>query len=198
MADTTPQVKLFTEGELLNMDSQDEKFEVINGELVPMASVGVEHAAISANLVVIFKPFVRKHGLGHFFGDSLMYVLKKNGDVVILSRSPDASFVRKGRFPKDFDMKRFFPGAPDLAIEIVSPSESANSIIEKTRDYFSEGTEEVWVIYPKFRTLHRYHRDDPDNPRVFHEDDTLKPESLFPGMQFPIAECFVMDVPEDN
>ena len=78
----------------------------------------------------------------------------------------------------------------DLAVEVVSPSESANEIVEKVQDYLSVGTEEVWVIYPKFRTLHRHLRDDPDNVGVYHEDDTLEPESLFPGLKIPVAACF--------
>ena len=62
--------------------------------------------------------------------------------------------------------------------------------MDKIQDYLIEGSEEVWVIYPKLRALHRHLRDDPDNVRIYHEDDTLEPESLFPGLKISIAACF--------
>jgi Uma2 family endonuclease len=86
-------------------------------------------------------------------------------------------------------LARGFPGSPDLAVEVIS-TDNATILMGKIQDYLAEGSEEVWVIYPKLRTLHRHLRDDPDNISIYHEDDTLEPESLFPGLKIPIAACF--------
>jgi Uma2 family endonuclease len=180
---------MISEDELFRLDALDEKYEVFDGNLVPMPLGSVEHAEISANLVMLLGEFVRNRKLGIVLGPNLLVVLRSQDGGVLDGFCPDVTFIRNESFPKHFDRTRGFPGAPDLAVEVVS-IDNALLLMGKIMDYLKEGSEEVWVIYPKLRTLHRYRRDESDNVRVYHEDDTLEPESLFPGLKIPVAACF--------
>jgi len=91
--------------------------------------------------------------------------------------------------PDDFDRSRPFSGAPDLAVEVVSPSESTADIMAKVSDYLRYGTEQVWVIYPLKEELHQYLKDD-NAPRIFLANDTLIAETLFPQLKITIADLF--------
>ena len=187
---------MITEDELFRLDSLDEKYEVFDGKLVRMPLGSVQHSEIAMNLMVLLGEFVRSWKLGIVLGPNLLVVLRSRDGGVIDGFCPDVTFIRKESFPKDFDRTRGFPSAPDLAVEVVS-TDNATFLMGKIQAYLDEGSEEVWVIYPKFRTLYRYRRDHPDKIRIYHEGDTFEPESLFPGLKIPIADCFVMDVPED-
>jgi Uma2 family endonuclease len=187
------QTPIITEDDLLRLGAKGERFEVIKGELVPMSPVGFEHSTIAFNVAKILDAFVRKNKLGFVRPDSLIYVLRTNEKGVQETRVPDVSFIRNGRFPKGFDFSRPFPGAPDLAVEVVSPSETAEDVMDKILDYLSEGTEQVWVLYPRKKTLHVYNRATPEQVRIYHEHETLRAENLFPNLELVIADCFVRD-----
>jgi Uma2 family endonuclease len=182
-------IAMITEDELFRLDSLDQKYEVFDGKLVPMSLHGVLHSEIAFNLAILLHGFVRNQKFGYVFGPNLLIVLRARDGGVLDGRCPDVTFIRRGRFPKGFDLARGFPGSPDLAVEVIS-TDNATILMGKIQDYLAEGSEEVWVIYPKLRTLHRHLRDDPDNISIYHEDDTLEPESLFPGLKIPIAACF--------
>lgn len=124
--------------------------------------------------------------------DGLTYVLKVSDSSVQKTRLPDLSYIKPGRIPANFDWSQPFPGAPDLAVEVVSPNEDATELQGKIRDYFEAGTEEVWVIYPDHRTLHQYRRADPTTVRLYNADDTLEPAGLFPGLALQVADLFVI------
>lgn len=99
-------------------------------------------------------------------------------------------FIRKENIPQ-FDFNRPFPGTPDFAVEVVSLSESEQETLAKIRDYFAYGTEEVWVVYPNTREVHVYKRDDPKNIRVYDSQGSVTAESLFPGLQIHVGDCFL-------
>src|SRR5438105_13544496 len=125
-----------TEADLLRLGAHDQWVEVVNGELVATSPSGVLHVIIAGNVYRVLYAFVTEHKLGYVCMDSLIFVLLRNPEgKIIKSRIPDTSFVRKGRLPKDFDLSRPFPGAPDLAIEVMSPDDSAEDLLAKIRDY---------------------------------------------------------------
>lgn len=180
MTDTTI-LTAITEDELLRLNAH-EHVEIVNGAVVRVSPNGFLHVFVTANVFEILRAFVKANRLGYVLGDSLIYVLLKEGDKVILSRIPDVSFIRKDRFPR-FDYNKPFPGAPDLAVEVVSPTKSEEDTLAKIRDYFRFGTEQGWVIYPNLREVHVYFRDDPKTIRVYNQDDILTAEMLFPGLK---------------
>ena len=171
---------------------EDRRIEVVNGEIRDnTVTAGFMHAHIIEDLRDLLKPFVRKHKLGHIFGDGLTYILHEDkAEGIRDTRILDFSFVRPGLIPKDWDRSRPFPGCPALAVEIVSPTEKTSELMEKIASFLRYDTEQVWVIYPQTQELHQYLKDNLP-PRTYTTQDTLQAESLFPGLIIKIADLFV-------
>ncbi|MBE2267755.1 MAG: Uma2 family endonuclease, partial [Anaerolinea sp.] len=108
-----------TEEDLIRLGSQDQSYEVTDGELVPKSPIGFEHSLLTFRVAKLLDAYVAALKLGYVHPDGLICVLAHNPDGGMrVARVPDVCFIRRGRLPKDFDLKRPFPGAPDLAIEI--------------------------------------------------------------------------------
>lgn len=153
--------------------------------------MGLEHTIIIHNLYDLLRPVVRS---GFIHGYGLKYILAAADDgSVIASRTPDLAFLRRGRIPDDFDRRRPFPGAPDLAVEVASPGQSLPTLLDKVADYLRYGSEEVWMIYPQQRELHRY-RQDSQRPQVYAEGESFTPDALFPGVTVDVSAVFADDV----
>lgn len=167
----------------------DARVEIIDGDVVEKMAASFEHSGIKDNVYDVLRPFVKMHGLGTVRSDGLTFILEtdENGRV-LRSRLPDVSFIRLARL-QDVNRQRAFVGAPDLAVEVVSPTERQRITQRKVADYL-EHDSEVWVIYPLDREIHVY-RDDV-RPRIYGEDDTLE-TPLFPGLQIAVAPLFEDD-----
>jgi Uma2 family endonuclease len=186
------QVSPLTVDDLLRLDTQDKRFEVVNGEIIEMPPASILHVLVMSTAYEILKAFATLHRLGFVFPDNLLYVLHEDPETGVReTRSPDISFVRRGRITKTTDLTRPFFGAPDLAVEVVSPGESADNLLGKIRDYFAYGTEQVWVLYPVQRELHQHLRGE-KGARHYTEDDVLTAETLFPGLSLRIGDLFVL------
>jgi len=181
--------KLITEAELMALGS-DARVEVIDGEVVEMAPVGIRHQFIGGNFYHPLYNHVKEHDLGFVFYDSLIYLLDQTAKHLRGARVPDVSFVRKGMLPKDWNIDRPFPGAPTLAIEVVSPDDDAEDLLKRTRDYLRAGSEQVWIAYPNEREVHQ-HKSGADVVRVYTQDgDVIDVEGLFPGLTLTLGEIF--------
>jgi Uma2 family endonuclease len=183
--------KLITEAELMALGS-NARVEVVDGEVVEMAPVGLEHQFVGGNFYDPLRAFVKQHDLGFVFYDGLIYLLDPNEKHLRGARVPDVSFVRKGLLPKDWNIKRPFPGAPTLAIEVVSPDDDAEDLLKRTRDYLRAGSEQVWIAYPSEREVHQ-HKRGADTVRIYTQDtDAIEVEGLFPGLKLTLAEIFAL------
>jgi Uma2 family endonuclease len=125
---------------------------------------------------------VQRLGLGTVLVEA-GYVLRRMPDTV---RGPDISFVSVARLPSNQIPETFIPGAPDLAVEIISPSSRWSEVEEKVADYLAGGARLVWLVDPRERrVVVRY----PDRaPAVLAENDTLDGEDVVPGFTLPVAE----------
>jgi Uma2 family endonuclease len=101
-------------------------------------------------------------------------------------RGPDVSFIRAER-TSGLDLKKRFEFAPDLAVEIISPSQTATEIAHKVRQYLQAGSV-VWVVYPDDRTVHVFETS--KSARILEADDLLEAPSLLPGFSFRVSELF--------
>jgi len=119
----------------------DTRFELVNGTIVEMAPPRSINSYIAMLIGIHLGTYVVENDLGYVFGADGGFVLQA-GDV----RVPDASFVAKARITGT--MPKWIEGAPDLAIEVISPSESSTSISNKTHLYFETGAKVVWLIHP--------------------------------------------------
>ena len=160
------------------------RYELVNGELVDMGNSGMEHGEIGSLLGGLLAIYVRQHKLGTVCDSSTAFALK-NGN----RRSPDVSFVSKERLK---GLKRpprgFFQGSPDLAVEILSPSNTVEEIHTKIVEYFENDTRLVWVIHPDEKYVLVYHAPEPE--RLLRPHDVLDGEAIVPGFSMSVAELF--------
>ena len=183
-----PEAKLMTEAELMALGG-DARVEILDGEVIEMSPNGLQHHIIIANIQRLLDACVNENGLGMVFPDGLLYVLDASARGVKGAQVPDVSFIRKGRLSPDYDLRRPFPGAPDLAVEVVSPGDDVAVLLYRVRRYLAFGTEQVWVVYPEQGELHQYLRDD---PRVvtWQRGETLDAGALLPGFTLPLDGVF--------
>lgn len=165
--------------------------EVEHGEIVEVArDMTYLHLVIIENIYDNLKVFVRAAKLGRVHTDGLRYILIGGRKGMRLARKPDASFIRAERFTPDFDPSGDFEGAPDLAVEVVSPGQAAPLVLGRVAEYLTYGSEEVWVVYPSRREVWIY-RADTDTPTAYREEDKLT-SPLFPGWSMSVADVFVV------
>ena len=139
-----------TADELLEMADDGFLYELVEGELRRMSPAGSEHGAIGMNLVTALGPHVKANDLGVVFGPDTGFRIASAPDTV---RSPDVSFVRRERVPRDGLPEGYWPGAPDLAVEIISPSDTYTDVEKKVTEWLDAGACMVVVITPRTRTV---------------------------------------------
>ncbi|HEX6107389.1 MAG TPA: Uma2 family endonuclease [Gemmatimonadales bacterium] len=145
---------------------------------------GGVHGMIAGRLMSRLGDYVERRRLGTVLVEA-GYVLQRGPDTV---RGPDVSFISAARLPPERIPEAFIPGAPDLAVEILSPSSRWAEVEEKLADYFAAGARLVWVVDPAARRVIVRH---PDRPaRVVAAGDTLDGEDVVPGFAVPVAELF--------
>lgn len=149
-----------------------------------MAPAGFEHGSIGSELLMRLRQFVKANDLGVVVGADTGFVLARDPDLV---RSPDVAFVTKHRVAQA-TIKAFFPGAPDLAVEVLSPSDTIYELGEKIDDFFAAGTRMVWVINPKSKTagVHRPGL----SVEVLHVNDQLSGLDVVPGFECRVGDLF--------
>ena len=154
--------------------------ELIRGELIMMMPPGGTHGKLAAIIAHRLAMFLDDRNIGTVLGEA-GFVLSRDPDTV---RAPDAAFLRTGREIVD----GFIEGAPELAIEVVSPSDRPGEVREKVAQWLESGAEAVWVIEPRAKTVtvHEGAR----GPRLFEQTDTLDGGSVLPGFALELRELF--------
>jgi Uma2 family endonuclease len=142
---------------------------------------GLRHGDIAVNITVVLSQFARARNLGRVFSES-GYVLATNPDTV---RGPDVSFIRHERVPNPIP-RGFARFAPDLAVEVLSPTDRAGKVLEKVADYLNAGSQLVWVIDPDRRQARVYRAD--GTAAIVEDSGTLEGEQVLPGFRCPLAE----------
>ncbi len=181
----TIQTRLLTADDLWNMPDNGAGYELLRGELIPMPPSGQEHSNISVNLVVPLGAFVKAHRLGKITGADGGYLLHQNPDSV---RAPDIGFVQTSRLLQGKATKKYFDGAPDLAVEVISPNDVYDTVDEKVREFLDAGTRLVWVINPRRQTVTIFRAD--NTITALRDNDSLSGEDVLPGFSILIAELF--------
>ncbi len=169
-----------------------QKRELVNGEII-MVPAGAEHGYIAVRLISALDAFVRTTRLGAIFDSGTGFWMVSGN-----CRAPDASFVRKERLAgSKRPPKGFFHGAPDLAVEILSPNDTIEGIHGKLLEYFENGTALVWVVNPEEQTVLVYHAPQPD--QLLRPGMTLDGERLLPGFSLAVGELFAeLDFSEER
>jgi Uma2 family endonuclease len=176
---------LVTADELLRLPSGEFRYELIAGELKQMAPSGAEHAAFGMNLATYLGYFVLTHKLGTVFLAEAGFKIAQNPDTVL---APDMAFIRRERIEVTGLPRGFYPGAPDLAIEVVSPGDTVYEVEEKIAAWLKAGTLVVWVVNPKQRSVAVHRTAQPVT--VLCENDELDGGDVVPGFRLPVAAIF--------
>lgn len=160
------------------------RLELVRGRVVRESLAGFEHGRMAARIAHYLEEYVKGRRLGIVCGAETGFLLSTEPATV---RGPDAAFVRADRVPAE-RVRGYFPGAPDLAAEILSPSSTAGEVRAKVRDYLEAGTRVVWVVDPEARTVavHRAR----SGARILGESDELDGGDVLPGFRLPLAQLF--------
>lgn len=178
--------QLMTAAELLRLPRGKTRYELVQGELHSMSPAGHIHGKVAARFTAKLFPFVEEHELGEVYAAETGFLLSRNPDTV---RAPDAAFVAAHRLAElPASSEGFFPGAPDLAVEVVSPSESYGDVEAKVRLWLSAGTLAVVVLDPRRASATVYR---PDGEVIFlSAEDLLTLGELIPGWKLRLADVF--------
>ena len=171
--------RTYTVEDLYHVPRDGRKYELIKGELI-VSPAGMQHEGIAAELVVQLGIFLKIHVLGRVYTSSVGFVLP-SGDLL----SPDVSFVRTENLPDGKSPVGFGQLAPDLAVEIVSPSDNLTDVDDKVELYLQNGTQLVWVINPKLGRATVYRAD--GSISLVRSDGNLNGESVLPGFACPLV-----------
>jgi Uma2 family endonuclease len=177
--------RVITDEELLRLPKDGNKYEVVDGEL-RMSPAGWKHERLAARLISRMEAYARQHRLGDVLGSNALYVLPSGN-----RRGPDVSFVAAGRLAREAAGAVFPRLAPDLAVEIVSPSDKPSRVLDKVGEYLQAGVRLVWVLDFEARQATAYRL---TTVRVIDETGTLDGEDVLPGFACPLAE--ILDPPE--
>jgi Uma2 family endonuclease len=185
LAKTAESVKeLVTAEDLWQMGSRGKDYELVRGELIEMTPPGGIHGRTAVNLSSLVFSFVKEKNLGVVMVET-GYKLASNPDTV---RAPDVSFLSTAKIPSTGLPEGYLDGAPNLAVEIVSPGDTASEVQDKVQDYLTYGAQIIWVVYPQQRIVIVHYPD--GTARTLHKTDSLSGEVVIPGFSCQVAEIF--------
>ena len=175
-----------TADELLRLPRGRARYELIDGELRTMTPSGHLHGKVAARVARWLVAFVDDHDLGVAYGAETGFMLRRAPDTV---RAPDAALVTKERLATmALSPRGYFPGPPDLAIEVLSPSDVPHDVEQKIADWLAAGCRVVVVLDPE-RAIGRVHR-----PAVATQllamSDSLQIPELLPGWSVSLGDLF--------
>lgn len=170
---------------LMMHDDTGKRYELVRGELQEMPPAGGYHGNVAFTIASIIGAHIRGKDLGEGFTAETGFITGREPDSV---RAPDVAFVSKERLAGERAPDGFVQTAPDLAVEVVSPNDSAAAIHEKVGEYFDAGTRLVWVVYPGTRSV-SVHRSSFESTTL-NEGDSLDGEPVFEDFRVPVSDLF--------
>ena len=175
-----------TAEELLQLPSGPWRHELVKGQLRVMTPAGHVHGRVAARVLISLGTFVQTRRLGVTYAAETGFVLERAPDTV---RAPDASFVSNARLAVSLvSPKGYFSGPPDLAIEVISPSDRRVEVDEKAHAWLSAGCLAVVILDPETESA-AIHRPDHQVDRL-GPDAELAVEDVLPGWSVPLADLF--------
>jgi Uma2 family endonuclease len=175
-----------TADDLWRLPNDGMRHELVKGVLHTMPPAGFEHGAVGINLTLPLGAHVKTNELGVVVAAETGFLIATNPDTV---RAPDIGFVRQDRIQAAGIPRSYWPGAPDLAVEVVSPNDTVFEVDDKVQEWLTAGASLVWVVNPRQRTVTVYRPG--ANPVILTTSDTLDGLQVVPGFSMPVANIFV-------
>jgi len=183
---TLPSTPLITAEQFGRMPGDGTVSELVGGRVVRMPSPFPFHGSVCLEVALALNEFIRPYGLGRVFINDSGIVTERDPDTV---RGADVSFFTKARLPEGaLPRERYLDTAPELVVEVRSPSDRWQKILQKVSEYLSAGVSVVVVLDPSTNSANVYR--DEGSPQTFGPNDTLTIPDLLPGFSVPIARFF--------
>lgn len=174
---------LFTAEDLLEMPDDGHRYELVRGDLREMPPSGHIHARIAGRVSSKLGQYTAANRLGEVYVADPGFILGRDH-----VRAPDAAFITADRVTDTGDRPGFWPGAPDLAVEVISPRDTYSDVAEKALDWLEAGTRMVLVIDPRCQTVTVYRSS--SDIVVLSKDDAIHGADVVPGWKLPVREIF--------
>ncbi len=177
--------KLMTAEEAAQLSTVNRRFELVKGEYTEMSPASKQHGKVANRIAFMLTQHVADNDLGEVTAAETGFLLSRQPDSL---RAADTAFISKARAAADDISAAYWTVAPDLAVEVASPSDSPDEIQEKVEEYLAAGTRMVWVVYPRRQSVAVYRslRD----VKILRGDDTLSGEDVLPGFERKVNEIF--------
>jgi Uma2 family endonuclease len=169
------------------VDSDAAKFyAVVDGKIVENPPMGARESILASFLLGLISPIARSNRLGWVVNETLFMIDPARK----LKRRPDVAFVSAERWSLKLQVpaSETWDVVPDLTVEVISESNSANAVARKIDEYFKAGVRTVWVIYPSTNKIYVY--DSPTQVRILQLGDELNGEGIIPGFHVPLSALF--------
>ena len=177
---------LISAEQLSRMPDDGFRYELVAGELKTMTPASWGHGAVASRLDGRLATYVEANGLGMTLTSEAGFLLSRDPDTV---RVPDIAFVHKDRLPAVLPGESFWPGPPDLAVEVLSPGDTLREVDEKAKMWLAAGTRMVWVVNPAWRIVTVYRAS--AGVKTITEDGELEGEDVIPGFRCRVRDLFV-------
>jgi Uma2 family endonuclease len=174
-----------TADDLWRMGEGDVCRELVDGEVIEMTPSGGVHGDVTGKVYRRLADHVDTRRLGKVVVGDVGFVLALPSDPERV-RAPDVAFISTARLPEGRLPQGFITGAPDLAVEVLSPSDNPVEVQQKVRDYLEAGARLVWVVAPRARTATVYRPD--GSARLVREPESLDGEDAVPGLAIALAD----------
>ena len=174
-----------TAEELLDLPDDGFRYELIRGKLRKRLPAGQTHGEYASNINISLGGYVKANHLGKTYIAYTGYILATDSVHVL---APDLAFISNDRLSEIGESDGFAQGAPDVAVEIISPNDRYTDVEEKVEDWLNAGCSAVIVVNPRRRTanLHR----SPTDMTTLTESDTLELDDIVPGWRMPVKDIF--------
>ena len=181
----TAATRLMTADELLDMPDDGYRYELIRGELIRMSPTGNLHGKYTNRVDYSLTDFVEDNYLGEVYAAETGYILDPDSHTV---RAPDVSFISRERLEEIGETDRYFPAAPDLAVEVISPSDRYAEVEAKVLEWLDAGTRMVIVVNPRTRTVRVYRS--PYDVDDLGMDGEIDGGDVVPGWRLAVSRIF--------
>lgn len=184
----TVQTKTVTAEELLNLPDDGTRRELVRGELREVAPAGNQHGYLAGEIFGELRNHVKANKIGRTYTAETGFKTSSDPDTV---RAPDAAFVSQARLEGMGEVPGYWPGAPDLVVEVVSPGDRSADVLDKALGWLEAGCRMVLVAHPERRAITVYRSREEIRVLTAEAGDAVDGADVVPGWKLPLAEIFV-------